>query len=544
VSLKYLSAFPEGYTPTPAQTALLSKIENAYKCGKKFVICCAPTGSGKSMIAKTFDKLSKPASSKYNDLITSHDAFRQNYLGEFIHEDDCTSEGPANAFVLTITKSLQDQYQSIFKDVAVIKGKSNYMCNINRNVDVEGGPCVLSKKLKETCWRENACSYYTARKEGLVNRFSALNYKMFLSLPGHVKHRSFLVCDEASELEEELVKRFSAEISILKLNRNDVVCDLPADILPESVRPWISNLILEMSQVIEGLKARLSKKKNDPTVTEIARLKYLTATHNSLILVDTHWDHAEYIIEKVGDDFIKLTPLRVDKLASSIFDYGDRVLLLSATIIDHKNFAKTLGIADYEYIEADSLFDPNKSPILISTKHKLNYSLLKTNLPKVIDMVAGIIDQHSNVKGIIHTHTQSICDELQYRLGDNKRFLFRTERQTNEDILRDHFTSSEPTVLVSPSLAYGIDLKDELARFQIVIKLPFLPLSDKRIKKLFDLDKDWYENRMLNTMVQACGRATRSADDHSVTYILDGCIKDVILRAKHKLPKHFINRIQ
>ena len=173
----------------------------------------------------------------------------------------------------------------------------------------------------------------------------------------------------------------------------------------------------------------------------------------------------------------------------------------------------------------------------------MNYNLLKVNLPKVIDIVKEIIDQYPDVKGVIHTHTQSICDQIQFRLGRDKRLLFRTERQTNDDILEEHFASSKPTILVSPSLAYGIDLKDELARFQIVMKLPFLPLSDKRIKRLFDIDKDWYENRMLNTMVQACGRATRSVDDHSVTYILDGCIKDVLFRAKHKLPQHFINRI-
>ena len=79
--------------------------------------------------------------------------------------------------------------------------------------------------------------------------------------------------------------------------------------------------------------------------------------------------------------------------------------------------------------------------------------------------------------------------------------------------------------------------------FQIIVKLPYLPLSDKRIKKIFDTDKDWYENRMLNTLVQASGRATRSVKDHSITYILDGCVADALVRTKHKLPKHFLDRI-
>ena len=101
----------------------------------------------------------------------------------------------------------------------------------------------------------------------------------------------------------------------------------------------------------------------------------------------------------------------------------------------------------------------------------------------------------------------------------------------------------DPTILVSPSLVYGIDLKDDLARFQIIVKLPFLPLSSKRIKRLFDLDSTWYENKMLNAVVQASGRATRNKDDYSSTYILDGNFINVVKRARGKLPKYFIDRI-
>jgi Rad3-related DNA helicase len=96
---------------------------------------------------------------------------------------------------------------------------------------------------------------------------------------------------------------------------------------------------------------------------------------------------------------------------------------------------------------------------------------------------------------------------------------------------------------VSPSLSFGIDLKDALARFQIIVKLPYLPLSSKRIKKLFELDKTWYIDKMLNAMVQATGRATRSKNDYSVTYILDGNIVDVIKAHKDRLPKYFIDRV-
>jgi Rad3-related DNA helicase len=60
---------------------------------------------------------------------------------------------------------------------------------------------------------------------------------------------------------------------------------------------------------------------------------------------------------------------------------------------------------------------------------------------------------------------------------------------------------------------------------------------------MFDMDKNWYENKMLNSIVQACGRATRSKHDYSTTYILDGNIVNVLKRSKDKLPQYFIDRV-
>ena len=538
----YIANFPEGFTPTASQADVLKKLEEAFKT-KRVVICCAPTGSGKSLLAKTFEKISKHHTKDFNSLIDSHDAFRLNSTGEYSKAEECLAQGPSGAFVLTITKSLQDQYKKLFNDVAVMKGKSNYTCQVDTSVDVEAGPCVLSRKLKEGCWKNNICEYYTARKEGILSDFSALNYKMFLSLPDHVKHKTFLVCDEASELEEELTRRFSAEIDLVKLAKNDVEIEPPKNIYHENMRPWISDLVFRVASAVADLKSRLSKRQGTPTEGEMYRLKYLTNAHRSLLAVDDSWESADYIIERDKLSF-KLTPLRVDKLSHHLFDFGEKILLMSATIIDHKNFAKSLGITDYEFIEVPSQFDASKSPIYISSKYKLNYTNLEQNLPHVIKQIAEICEHHKDVKGVIHTHTQSICNAISVALPKDSRFLFRSENSTNEEILFEHYAVKEPTVLISPSLAYGIDLKDNLARFQIIVKLPYLPLSDKRIKKMFDADRDWYENRMLNTLVQASGRATRSAEDYSVTYILDGCIKDVIFRARGKLPKHFIDRLQ
>jgi superfamily II DNA or RNA helicase len=48
-----LSKFPDTFTPNKQQVKLLSNIDQAFKDGYKFVVCSAPTGSGKSFISKT-----------------------------------------------------------------------------------------------------------------------------------------------------------------------------------------------------------------------------------------------------------------------------------------------------------------------------------------------------------------------------------------------------------------------------------------------------------------------------------------------------------
>lgn len=59
MSQSLLQSFPAPYTPNSAQVKLLNKIEEAFNDGYKFVVCCAPTGSGKSFISKTISNSSR-----------------------------------------------------------------------------------------------------------------------------------------------------------------------------------------------------------------------------------------------------------------------------------------------------------------------------------------------------------------------------------------------------------------------------------------------------------------------------------------------------
>jgi Rad3-related DNA helicase len=539
---RYISHFPREYTPSDSQIKLLRNVEKAFNRGKKFVICCAPTGTGKSFLAKTISGLGSLPTNKFEEAILSYSAFKQDFSGNYINEIDCISQPPFGTFALTITRSLQDQYLKLFPDTDILKGKTNYICDVDPHFDVETAPCVLVPKIRDECWEKNRCPYYNSRNQSLLSRFAVLNYKMFLSLPNHVKRKNFIICDEASELEDELTKQFSAEINYDRLRQYGVECKTLITEDRDKIRTWIGGIIFSISEEINVLINKVNKKHRTLSQPEKIKLQYFKNLHKSLTTVDILWRECEYVIDKDSKKVI-ITPLKVNRLTKFIFDYAENVLLMSATIIDHKNFAKNLGITDYEYVEIDSDFDSKKSPIYVSSKNKLNFKNLTNTLPAICDQIKLITEHHKNEKGIIHTHSNEITNFIKNKLEYNKRFLFRDELSNNEAILKQHHETDFPTVLVSPSLAFGVDLKDHLARFQIIVKLPFPPLSSKHIKKLFEMDKNWYENKMLNALVQACGRATRSKNDFSTTYILDGNVVNTIKRTKDKLPKYFIDRI-
>ena len=210
-------------------------------------MCNAPTGSGKSFISKTLANASKETSQNFKDLITSYTAFKRDQTGAYIHEEECEEEASAGASALTITKALQDQYKDLFDDVTVLKGKSNYVSTIDSNIDVELESLIIPKNILEDHRRRHKCPYHNDRRDALTSKFAALNYNMFFSLPHHVKRRQYLICDEAAELEDQLVKEFSCNINFQMLSRMGIVVRPFYSKNNVNVIKWINNLLLDLN---------------------------------------------------------------------------------------------------------------------------------------------------------------------------------------------------------------------------------------------------------------------------------------------------------
>ena len=255
---------------------------------------------------------------------------------------------------------------------------------------------------------------------------------------------------------------------------------------------------------------------------------------------------------------IQLLPLNVDKYAREVFCNTDYTLLMSATILDVKTFARTLGLdeSEYAFIQVASTFPAKNRPIMFRNVGRLSYSELQGNLPKVLKEVESILDSNANKKGIIHTHTKAIMTYIydnisakhKHRLiqatadsvianSDDNQNGEGVTLQYQQRMLQQHAKSTAPTVLISPSLHTGIDLKGDLSRFQIIVKTPYPSLADNWIAKKREVDPQWYKWQVALRLIQMYGRSIRSDDDWAYTYVLDSLAQEFMFRNARLFPQ-------
>ena len=167
-------------------------------------------------------------------------------------------------------------------------------------------------------------------------------------------------------------------------------------------------------------------------------------------------------------------------------------------------------------------------------------------IPSLCNEIERIVDEFSTRKGVIHTHSYSInqrvCQHLAGEYGD--RIITHGQNpRDREKAIRRHCASRGASVLVSPSLTEGIDLKGDLARFQIVCKVPY-PRLDVYTRERCTRDRSWYELQTAWRLVQMTGRAVRSDTDSATTFVLDSHFEKFVSRNERILPDWWLESIQ
>ena len=517
MTFEYQKLFPHPKERQEQTQAIEFALDAVFNQKKRFVIIEAGTGVGKSAVGLT--------------------------IGRYINERvKGTEEFTNGSYFVTTQKILQDQYVKDFggptKKLKSIKSSSNYTCKFHKKLSCQQAQQMLRTTDKSTKFFKScafACTYKEQKKNFLESPESVTNFPYFLTeatFSGKIIPRNCLIVDEAHNVESELSKfievhaseRFCKSILNIPWPRNVSTQYQAFGWIKNEYYPKVKSKLSFFENSLEksGLKSRLKE------FEKVSRQYDLLKGHVSKIKKFLEiYDSSNWVFELAPSQNRSLRkfvfkPIDISSFAKEhLFRLGNTVIMMSATILDHKTFCNSLGINvdDAAFISLPSPFPPENRPIIAAPIGKMNMREINTTLPKLTKAVKEILNNHKDEKGIIHCHTFKIANHLKNSIK-NKRLIIH-DSSNREEKLNEHMNSKIPTVLLSPSMAEGVDLKGDFSRFQIICKVPYPYLGDKIVKKRMNKWKRWYDLQTAKLIVQAAGRSVRSIDDTAVTYILD-----------------------
>jgi Rad3-related DNA helicase len=195
--------------------------------------------------------------------------------------------------------------------------------------------------------------------------------------------------------------------------------------------------------------------------------------------------------------------------------------------------------------------DTIKSPFPIENRtidflniRRLSYGSTEEDELEVIKTIDRIMDEHSDERGLILTSSISRCQKILRYLSPKNTQRIRIchsrnqDGKTQDEIISEH--AADPTgVLLSSSLWEGVDLKDDLSRFQIIAKVPYPNYTEKRTKAKMSKFPTWYTSQTLTKLLQGFGRSIRSDGDWAKTYVLDTAANNVFFKAQQMIPRAY-----
>jgi ATP-dependent DNA helicase DinG len=513
------------------QEKALEWVKKPLSQGKKFMILEMPTGTGKSI-------------------------WSQYFIDYYLKEIN-----PKARFdILTNTKILQQQYTDEFYYMNNLSGRNAYTCEKHNNNCEYGKTCNTNNNSKcEECpyveafnsWKDGQISITNFHIHGI---FSLFNQKILDD-----RNSNVLIVDEAHLLEETVNNFISFTLSkkvwknyvsattaakweneVFDFKDIDDVVKWIEDIFKMGLKNAIANKYNKMSKM-----ATKQKEKEAKIITEMERLQ---VTINKFI-ADYKEHSTEWVADKRNDKGTlvwEIKPLWTSHIMEeSVWSNYTHVVLMSGTIIDPHTFCHLNGIepSRASFLRMDTPFDLKNRPIYYLPCGKLTYNNKESAWEQFKPTIRKILDKYSDKKGIIHTGNYEIWQWIKRDFDDDERLIFASP--TDRDIcLRQHLESDKSTVLVSPSMMQGIDLKDDYSRFQVLVKIPYPSLASKVNKQRMKTKPQWYSWRTILDMIQSYGRSIRSKEDYADTIILDSCFSDVIAMNSKIIPKYFLDAIK
>lgn len=550
------------------QKEVICEIIMSFFNNKDNCVLQAPTGSGKSIIALLVA-----------DVL-------QYYYG-------------LTGYILVSDLGLLRQYgrdiNNHFNDFSILEGQNNYSCDEN-GMPFSMGFCKLNgckgyTSIITTFTCAETCPYICARQNAIDSKIVLMTYQGWFTQRNYVtevmgndggdllyqfKQRDFIICDEAHKITEIFQQQFAPIVKYEDVKRiNNIIINIMAKTnkcvttTEEIISRYINMLLVtEDNKTLHNLLKEYKHSLNEiedilsDLFATFKRIKKLN-TDAKILLNDCMWFNEysnkikEYIkiIDKGGYDTIVKNKIDNNTIVLYCLDeelimkehFHRRIgnaLYMSATIGEIENYVRNIHANNVVYLDMPSTFDFSKSPIYYINKYKLSYDKKEQSLPKIMSIIESILTSRKDFKGIIQTGSYEFSKYVYDNISQvNKDRIILYEDTNDKRNKLEEFEDSKNKVLIGPSLIEGIDLKDDLCRFIIIMKTPYPSLGDRFIAKKFEVDKNWYMWKTTNSILQGVGRGVRNENDWCETYIIDGTFDNILNNYKKLVPNSFMSRM-
>lgn len=472
---------------------------------KRVRAICAPTGSGKSVIAVA---------------------------------DSLRAKTPT-AYV-TDSRSLQDQVMDTFGCIGAtdLRGRANYDCLLKE--DDPSYTCEHGYAARCPYKGTVHCPSSQAEMRAAASSLVVTNYDKWIHARKYsqgLSHIKRVIFDEGHEMPNALARAMQ-----ITLRSHEIQDTLQVSFPPvhdaeffSTWKPWAvaaravaEILTLQARSKLVGSDIKSAWVKHFTHMQHLTRRLGILATANA-----NNWVVEEMSGGK-GYQFDVISPGRYAE--SALLLKVPEIVVMSATLRPKTLYMSGIGKDQFEFKEFLSDFDPKRCPIYYIPTMRVD------SRAPTLDPLWIRLDQIASARrdrnGIVHTISYARRDPiLAHTRYASSMFLNERGEPPTEMILQ--FKDSYPgAILVSPSVGQGHDFPFKAAEWQFICKIPFPPPS-KILSARMEHDPEYRCYIAMQKLVQAAGRIMRDSADQGETFIPDEHCDWFLPRYAHLAPKSF-----
>ena len=405
------------------------------------------------------------------------------------------------AVIITHTISLQQQYAREFGDkVFVYMGRSHSHCALGSGAGLNKF-CMESRCPHLHCYpsqhdgdgrdvEEAGCDIVWLRRRAAESRVVVTNYHAYHYSGHHFGGREIVWFDEAQHMPTSDLT--SVKVPLLALTDGEIA------------------RIRKMQELDEITKSSLA---------EMSEILNKDADRIASVIIDAdasyQWPEAAWAWEGMYSNrsftlhqgFLECRYINLGEMGLTTFmNRCETSIAMSGTLVD----GRQMGANGLEVVKFKAQLP---SPEIVTWEAR--DSKQDTRFQRALEAVA----MHEEERGVMFFSSRHETETFA-ALHPSYRWVVQQTPGARRETLQ--LAKSDNGVLLTYGGHEGLDLVDDLARFGVLVKMPFLNLGDPHVKAEFEVKRwSWYNRECALKIRQAAGRLIRHQGDYGVFYLAD-----------------------